>query len=83
LKAAVHVLANICAVTAGETFLIELEKQLTDEKLVDALITVLNALAQCREFLEAGDLQKAKVEIKDPLLKKAIDEVQLYVDAAT
>jgi hypothetical protein len=53
-----------------------------DAELVEALKIVLNAIAETQAHLKAGYHGKAHAELTDPLLQKAIEEVQAHLDEA-
>lgn len=49
-----------------------------ESEFVDALQIVLNAIVECQAHLASGDLSKARAELEDPLLKEAIDEIEIF-----
>ena len=53
-----------------------------DAELAEALKIVLNAIAESQAHLKAGYHSKALAELTDPLLQKAIEEVQAHLDEA-
>jgi hypothetical protein len=38
-------------------------------------------LAEGRSHLKAGDVEKARVELEDPLLAKAVEEIEVFLEA--
>ena len=53
-----------------------------DPELVEAIKVVMNAMSESRSHLQAGFPKKALAELSDPLLQKAISEIEVHIDAS-